>query len=144
MSLSTIGETVPRSCYMHSGGEGVGLGSGTTCGVCTGVGRGLGDVGEGWIRIAEEGERWVSVSSMLRCSRCVDRGRQCCASSVWARGLSCELEAISVTLKADKTQASETLLTSVEALKTQRDLYVAFRDLFVRHDRKSHFCEDFS
>lgn len=26
------------------------------------------------------------------------------------------------------------LLGSIEALKAQRDLYVAFRDLFIRHD----------
>jgi sorting nexin-8 len=28
------------------------------------------------------------------------------------------------------------LLNSIEALKTQRDLYLAFRDLFARHDRE--------
>lgn len=32
-------------------------------------------------------------------------------------------------------QATAVLLGSIEALKTQRDLYSAFRDLFVRHDR---------
>lgn len=30
-----------------------------------------------------------------------------------------------------------TINSSVEALKAQRDLYVAFRDLFLRHDRES-------
>jgi hypothetical protein len=27
------------------------------------------------------------------------------------------------------------MLTHIENLKSQRDLYLAFRDLFVRHDR---------
>ena len=35
-------------------------------------------------------------------------------------------------------QATAMLLGSIEALKTQRDLYLAFRDLFVRHDREYH------
>lgn len=34
-------------------------------------------------------------------------------------------------------QAMNLLLGSIEALKCQRDLYLAFRDLFLRHDRKS-------
>jgi hypothetical protein len=33
-------------------------------------------------------------------------------------------------------QASVALQSSIEALKAQRDLYVAFRDLFYRHDSK--------
>ena len=33
-------------------------------------------------------------------------------------------------------QASALMLGSIEALKTQRDLYLAFRDLFMRHDRE--------
>lgn len=35
-----------------------------------------------------------------------------------------------------KEQAGVILLNSIEALKTQRDLYLAFRDLFARHDRE--------
>jgi len=34
-------------------------------------------------------------------------------------------------------RARQTLVTSLEALKTQRDLYIATRDLFLRHDRLS-------
>jgi hypothetical protein len=29
------------------------------------------------------------------------------------------------------------MLVHIENLKTQRDLYLSFRDLFIRHDRKS-------
>jgi hypothetical protein len=29
------------------------------------------------------------------------------------------------------------MLIHIENLKTQRDLYLSFRDLFIRHDRKS-------
>jgi hypothetical protein len=36
-------------------------------------------------------------------------------------------------------QASVALQSSIEALKAQRDLYVAFRDLFYRHDSECMF-----
>lgn len=56
LGLHTIGEEMPRCCYRASGGGEGG------CTLCKGVGRGLGEVAESWTRVAEQGERRVSVS----------------------------------------------------------------------------------
>ncbi|WVR09157.1 hypothetical protein IAU60_006219 [Kwoniella sp. DSM 27419] len=83
LSVQGIGETVGKSCFRCvTGGE--------ACSLCEGVGRGLGEVGEAWTKVAEETEKRVAI-----------------------------------------------LTRHIEALKTQRDLYLAFRDLFLRHDRLS-------
>ncbi|ORY26233.1 hypothetical protein BCR39DRAFT_470616 [Naematelia encephala] len=85
LSLRTVGEEMPVCCYRCVPG------GGHSCSLCVGVGRGLGEVGESWTRVAEEGEQ----------------------------------------------RAVAILLGNIEALKSQRDLYLAFRDLFIRHDKLS-------
>ncbi|OCF31380.1 sorting nexin MVP1 [Kwoniella heveanensis BCC8398] len=85
LGIQSVGETVGKCCFRCVPG-----GNGEGCSLCEGVGRGLGEVGESWTRVAEETEK----------------------------------RAIMVT-------------RHIEALKTQRDLYLSFRDLFVRHDKLS-------
>lgn len=90
MTLATLGERHPESCWRCAGqeaGRGGGIG-GNGCDLCKGVGRGLGAIGEAWAREGEESDKRV---------------------------------------KALTTG-------SLEALKVQRDLYIAFRDLLGRHD----------
>lgn len=62
LGLHTVGEEMPRCCYRATAGGGEG-----GCSLCVGVGRGLGEVAESWTRVAEEGERRVSV--LLRSDR---------------------------------------------------------------------------
>ena len=50
LGLGTIGEEVPKCCYREG------------CSLCSGVGRGLGDIAESWTRVAEELERRVGTS----------------------------------------------------------------------------------
>ncbi|WVQ93322.1 hypothetical protein IAU59_000390 [Kwoniella sp. CBS 9459] len=85
LGIQSVGETVGKCCFRCAPG-----GNGEGCSLCEGVGRGLGDVGESWTRVAEETEKRVAV-----------------------------------------------ITRHIEALKTQRDLYLSFRDLFVRHDKLS-------
>lgn len=54
LSLGTIAEEMPRCCYRNIGANDGG------CSLCSGVGRGLSEVGESWTRVAEETERRVS------------------------------------------------------------------------------------
>ncbi|KAK1922470.1 hypothetical protein DB88DRAFT_495217 [Papiliotrema laurentii] len=89
LSLGTISEEMPRCCFRGAEAD-------RGCSLCTGVGRGMSEVGESWTRLAEEGEK----------------------------------------------RAIAILHGSIEALKSQRDLYVAFRDLFVRHDKLSRDSVD--
>lgn len=93
LSLGTISEEMPRCCFRGAEAD-------RGCSLCTGVGRGMSEVGESWTRLAEEGEKRVRP-----CKRAFAN-----------------------------PQAIAILHGSIEALKSQRDLYVAFRDLFVRHD----------
>ena len=51
LSLGTIGETLPKCCS-RSVPRG--------CPLCEGVGRGVGEIGESWTRLAEEGDKRVS------------------------------------------------------------------------------------
>jgi sorting nexin-8 len=95
-AAADVAEEMPTCCYRNTPGGGA-------CSLCSGVARGFGEVGESWTRVAEEGEKRVSVLPAI-----------------------VEL----------KSQAGVILLNSIEALKTQRDLYLAFRDLFARHDRE--------
>lgn len=53
LSLHTVAEEMPSCCYRIVPG-------GQTCSLCGNVGRGLGEVGESWTRVAEEGEKRVS------------------------------------------------------------------------------------
>ncbi len=100
LSLHTVAEEMPRCCYRSIPG-------GQACPLCGGVGRGLGEVGESWTRVAEEGEKRVGGHKL------------------------------STLHHADRVdKATAILLGNIEALKTQRDLYLAFRDLFARHDRE--------
>ncbi|ORX39040.1 hypothetical protein BD324DRAFT_576638 [Kockovaella imperatae] len=84
LSLGTVAESLPRCCYKDDE---------RGCTLCAGVGRGLSNVGESWTKLAEEGDKRVSASSIV--------------------------------------------MGNIEALKTQRDLYLAFRDLFGRYDKLS-------
>lgn len=52
LSLHTIAEEMPGCCYRCVPG-------GQSCSLCVGVGRGLGEIGESWTRVAEEGEKRV-------------------------------------------------------------------------------------
>ncbi|WVQ81437.1 hypothetical protein IAT38_003561 [Cryptococcus sp. DSM 104549] len=88
MAVQSVGELVPRCCFRAAGAAGE---AGGGCSLCEGVGRGFGEVGESWARIAEENEK----------------------------------------------RAQVLLNNHIEALKSQRDLYLAFRDLFIRHDKLS-------
>jgi sorting nexin-8 len=54
LSLHTVGEEMPSCCYRSIPG-------GQACALCGGVGRGLGEVGESWTRVSEEGEKRVRV-----------------------------------------------------------------------------------
>ncbi|KAK8843408.1 hypothetical protein IAR55_007065 [Kwoniella newhampshirensis] len=83
LSVQSVGEEMRGCCYRCVAGATGG------CSLCEGVGRGLGEVGESWTRVAEESEK----------------------------------------------RAATILSTHIESLKSQRDLYLSFRDLFVRHDR---------
>ena len=93
MTLATLGEVCPQSCWRNIDqtqlNQGGGLG-GAGCDLCKGVARGLGAIADAWGREAEDTERRSSTLAMV----------------------------------------------SLEALKTQRDLYAAFRDLLVRHERE--------
>lgn len=57
LGLHTVGEEMPRCCYRAGSGAAAGR-----CSLCDGVGRGLGEVAEAWTRVAEEGEKRVSVN----------------------------------------------------------------------------------
>nr|XP_031862306.1 uncharacterized protein CI109_002271 [Kwoniella shandongensis]KAA5529378.1 hypothetical protein CI109_002271 [Kwoniella shandongensis] len=85
LSVQSVGEEMRGCCHRSVAGATGG------CTLCEGVGRGLGEVGEAWTRVAEESEK----------------------------------------------RAATILTTHIESLKAQRDLYLSFRDLFVRHDKFS-------
>lgn len=53
-----------------------------------------------------------------------------------ARGLGEVADAWTTVAEQGERRATVLLQTSIEALKTQRDLYAAFRELFARHDRE--------
>lgn len=64
MSTQSIGELVPRCCWRNvqgDDGENAG-GVATECELCEGVGKGWGDVGNGWVSVGEELEKGVSSS----------------------------------------------------------------------------------
>ncbi|WOO83512.1 Sorting nexin MVP1 [Vanrija pseudolonga] len=88
LSLQTVAEDLPASCHRC-------VPTGQSCDLCTAVGRGLGDVGNGWSSLA-----------------------------------------------AQRDRDTATIVAAVEALKTQRDMYGAFRDLFHRHSRLSRDSVD--
>lgn len=62
MSTQSIGELVPRCCWRSVQGDDGESGRGVAreCGLCEGVGRGWGDVGDGWVNVGEELEKGVS------------------------------------------------------------------------------------
>ena len=59
LSLGTVSEQMPQCCFRGKDGQ-------RGCSLCEGVGRGLGEVGESWTRVAEEGERRVSCAIQVR------------------------------------------------------------------------------
>lgn len=101
LSLQTVAEDLPASCHRC-------VPTGQSCDLCTAVGRGLGDVGNGWSSLAAQRDRVGSVATGLELTY----------------------------------QDTATIVAAVEALKTQRDMYGAFRDLFHRHSRLSRDSVD--
>ncbi|KAK6904423.1 hypothetical protein I203_105236 [Kwoniella mangroviensis CBS 8507] len=94
LSVQAIGESLNKSCFRCTNSTDehgtITNGNGSSCSLCKGVSKGLEDVGETWIRIAEETERRVTI-----------------------------------------------ITSHIESLKSTRDLYLSFRDLFIRHDKLS-------
>ncbi|KAL1406013.1 Sorting nexin mvp1 [Vanrija albida] len=88
LSLQTVADDLPASCYRC-------VPTGQSCDLCTAVGRGLGEVGNGWSSLA-----------------------------------------------AQRDRDTATIVAAIEALKSQRDMYGAFRDLFHRHARLSRDSVD--
>jgi sorting nexin-8 len=60
LSLQTLGEEIPVSCWRCAGGG--------KCGLCGGIGRGLGDVGEAWSGIGGLQEKRVSAGLVCNAS----------------------------------------------------------------------------
>jgi len=52
LGLNTISEEMPKCCFRGTGDRG--------CTLCEGVGRGMGEIGDTWSKVAEENERRVS------------------------------------------------------------------------------------
>ncbi|WVW79221.1 hypothetical protein I302_101187 [Kwoniella bestiolae CBS 10118] len=93
LSVRSIGESLNKSCFRctnSTNDRGTVNTGGESCSLCQGVSKGLDDVGESWIRIAEETERRVTA-----------------------------------------------ITDHIESLKSTRDLYLSFRDLFIRHEKLS-------
>lgn len=70
MSTQSIGELVPRCCWRSVQGDDGESGRGVAreCGLCEGVGRGWGDVGDGWVSVGEELEKEVSSPQEFSCN----------------------------------------------------------------------------
>ncbi|RSH95368.1 Sorting nexin mvp1 [Saitozyma podzolica] len=68
------------------------------------------------------------------CYRNTPGGGACSLCSGVARGFGEVGESWTRVAEEGEKRAGVILLNSIEALKTQRDLYLAFRDLFARHD----------
>jgi len=71
------------------------------------------------------------------CYRSVPGGTACALCEGVGRGLGAIGEHWTRIAEEGEKQSIAIALGHVEALKTQRDLYLAFRDLFARHDRLS-------
>ncbi|WWC91329.1 uncharacterized protein L201_006272 [Kwoniella dendrophila CBS 6074] len=95
LNLQSLSESLNKSCFRCTSTNDQNQdesqnGITNNCSLCQGVGRGLNDIGENWIRIAEETEHRVI-----------------------------------------------TMTNHIESFKSTRDLYLSFRDLFIRHDKLS-------
>ncbi|KAJ9126793.1 hypothetical protein QFC24_001825 [Naganishia onofrii] len=91
MTLATLGEKQPMSCWRcanHETANGIG---GNACNLCKGVSRGLAAVGDTFTKEAEDSDR----------------------------------------------RAKDTAVGTIEMLKQERDVFVAFSQLFLRHDKLS-------
>lgn len=73
LCLRTAEESITRCCYRNtstgeSGENGIRGGSGGEgCSLCAGVSRGVGEVAEGWTKVAEAGEKRVSSLQFQTC-----------------------------------------------------------------------------
>ncbi|KAJ9106295.1 hypothetical protein QFC21_001440 [Naganishia friedmannii] len=91
MTLATLGEKQPMSCWRCANPETANGIGGNACNLCKGVSRGLAAVGDTFTKEAEDSDR----------------------------------------------RAKDTALGTIEMLKQERDVFVAFSQLFLRHDKLS-------